>query len=93
MLNHTPKGNLGSVIAEGVMRAAAEILRERGMSTSDVDVVKMCEALRREAKAALPRIIEQGKDLLGTGGSGWLEKMVAVECVEAARIAVDEVIG
>ena len=78
--------NLGSLVAEGTMRAAAELVREK-----EIDLEELCVSLRFHAKKALDRILDQGKTLLDSGNPGWLESMVKVECIEAARAAIAEV--
>lgn len=84
-----PAMNLGTVIANATMQHAANILREQCKSSNDYDMDVLIDALRTEAKAALGRVMDQGKALLETGNAGWLRKMVEVETLVAAKAAVE----
>jgi hypothetical protein len=86
------RSDLGSVIADATMRAAANILERRG-ALKTVDVDALCVALRKYTLAALDRVLDQGKALLDGGQAGWIEQLVRVECVDAARLAVEEVLS
>jgi len=83
--------NLGNVVAEATMAAAAEILRQRGRKLDDTELDSLIKVLRAEAKAALSRILDDGKVLLDSGRSLWLETLLRTECVAAAKAAVDAV--
>lgn len=76
---------LGSKIAQCTMVAAAEMVRQQGLT---VDVDALCAALRREALVASDTIMSDGKALLDAGQGGWLESLLKVECVEAAKRAL-----
>ena len=70
--------NLGNVVAEGVMRAAADRLFDLGKTSKDIDTEALCVELRKEAHVALDNILNQGKTLLDSGNSGWVEALVKV---------------
>ena len=80
---------LGTAIANATMKAAAEMLRAQGKGSKDIDLDKLTEALRSEAKAAAGRILDQGKALLDGGMSGWLNTLMTVECCQAAKNALE----
>jgi len=90
MLNNVD--NLGTVIANATMLAASEILKSKGRSADDVAMDKLIDELRTQAKAAASRILDQGKVLLDSGRTGWLDTLLKVECAEAARKAVEVVL-
>jgi hypothetical protein len=79
--------NLGTLIAETAMKAAADLLIQQGRAKS-VDVDALIVALRRESRGAIDRILDQGKTLIDSGNPGWLDAMVRAECFEAAKAAV-----
>ncbi len=83
--------DLGKAIAETTMAAAADILHRRGQTADDIDLDALVEAIRTEGKAALHRILDDGKALLDSGRSLWLETLMRTECVAAAKAAVDAV--
>lgn len=86
--------NLGTLIAEGTMRAVVEVLHRRGMTSKDVDTAKLTDAIKIEAKLALGRVIDAGEDMLEANvGEGWLCTMVNTECVAAGLAAVEVVCG
>jgi len=84
--------NLGSVVAEGTMQAAADMLHKRGLRVADIDVDALVVSLRTEAKAALGRILDDGKALLDAGRGAWVDTLVKTECLDAARRAVAAVL-
>ena len=84
--------NIGTIVAEGTMKAATEILCARGLSTKDIDVDRLVLALRREAKIAVKAVVADAKDALDTVGAAWAHELINAECVDAARRATSEVI-
>lgn len=87
-MENTAIDSLGTLLADTSMRAAAEILHKRGKTAVDIDVDKLCAALRVETKAAADRILARGRALTNGGYSGWLMTLVKAECAEAAKAAV-----
>lgn len=82
--------NLGTVLAEATMRASVEILRTRGLATSDLDIDALCVHLRRETKNAITKILAEGEEMIDANvGEAWLKKRVSVECCLAASRAID----
>jgi len=84
--------SLGTLVANTTMRAAVEILKDRGL-TKKVDTSALIVAIRREALGAAQRILQDGKALLDGGSSGWLGELVKVECCAAGLTAVNTVTG
>lgn len=80
--------NLGTVMAEGAMKASVEILRAQNRDLASVDVDALVLALKREVKAALTTVLDDGKVLMDAGRSGWLDALVKAEIVGAAQRAV-----
>lgn len=81
--------NLGTAVAEATMIAAVELLRSRGTTLAQLNMSALVEALRRESKAAIVRILDDGKTLLDAGRTAWLPTLLAAECTDAARRAID----
>jgi hypothetical protein len=84
--------NLGTAIADATMRAAAETIRATGRDPMSVDVDALMVACRREAKAALRTVLDDGKALLDGGRSSWLSTLMATECSAAGRRAAQDVL-
>jgi hypothetical protein len=83
--------NLGSVVADATMRAAVDMIHAQGNGLEDINSEALVVALRREAKAALSTIIDEGKALLDSGFGGWTETLIRTECVAAAQRAVSSI--
>ena len=87
-MNQANINNFGTVVANGCMVAAVELLRAQGRDMKSVDLDALVIALKSEAKVALTTILDDGKVLLDAHRSAWLETLVRTECVEAAKRAV-----
>lgn len=79
---------LALTIAEAGMQAVARILRNRGLTSKDVDLEKITVELRKELRDAGQNVLDQGQALVDGGMSGWLQTLVMTEATEAAQRAL-----
>lgn len=75
--------------AVSVMEQAVQLTRTKGIVVTDIDAFLV--ALRREAKASLSDILDDGKALVYGGQTGWLPTLVRVKAYEAATKAVEAI--
>lgn len=80
--------DLATVMVNGAMRAAVEILRAQGRDLASIDIDALVDALKREVKVALAAVLDDGRALIDAGRSAWLETLVKTETVAAAQRAV-----
>jgi hypothetical protein len=88
MLDANKTTALVTLISNQTMRAAADIIHARGI---DADIDALVIALRVETKAAVGRILDDGRALLDGGHAGWLDALVRTECNAAALAAVNAI--
>ena len=84
--------NLGTVIADTTLKAAAETIRATGRDPMGVDVDALMVACRREAKVALNAIMSDGKALIDGGRASWLNTLLITECTAAGQRAAADVL-
>ena len=76
---------LASVFANGVMRAAADMLHRRKVGSASLDYGRMCELMRKHAVRGMNEMLDDGKN-----APGLVSHHMAVYAASAASKAVNE---
>ena len=90
-MNNAQINQIGTLFADATMKAAAATIN--GQKLTDAQIDALVVSMRREAKAALHRFLNDGNKLIACGRQGWLGAAASTACAEAGRRAVKEVLS
>ena len=84
--------DIWDVLIDGSIIASGHILRGKGLSSQDIDVDALTEALKVELKSAIPGLMSEWENALeGRLSEGWLRQMVNAQATEIASRALAQI--
>ena len=84
---------LGTQIATTMMRAAVTYVQKQGVKLTDPQIDRLCAVLKGKASSVTDQILADGRTLIDSGRSGWLDMLIQTAAQVAGLEAAKEILG